>query len=158
MIQKLGLKNKIDIYEAVTRIRDTFEEFYITDKKERKYLRDLKLIEQLLRQQEIYALAQKEIKGLLLIYRQKGFRHYAKILAEDNTSARALIKFLIWNFSNSDIYIKIKKINPLVKYLLAENPFTKKAIFKFAGDRGKEILLYRKKEIKINRIGDKDGI
>jgi len=158
MIQKLGLKNKIDICEAVGRIRDTFEEFYITENKDRKYLRDLKLIEKLLKQQEIYALVQKEIKGLLLIYRQKGFRHYAKILAEDNASSRALIKFLIWNFSNSDIYIKLKKINPLVKYLLAENPVTKKTMFKFAGDRGKEILLYRKKEIKINQTGAKDGI
>lgn len=158
MIQKLGLKNKIDICEAVSRIRDVYEEFYITENKDRKYLKDLHLIEKLLKQQEIYSFSKKEITGLLLIYRQKGFRHFAKILAEDNISARALIKFLIWNFSYSDIYIKLKKINPLVKYLLAENPFTKKSMFKFAGDRGKEILLYRKKEIKINRIGAKDGI
>jgi hypothetical protein len=158
MIIKLSPKNKIDVYEAVTRIRDTFEEFYITHDKERKYLKDFRLIEKLLKQQEIFALQQKEIKGLLLIYKQAGFRRYAKILAEDNNSSKALIKFLLWNYSDTDMYIKLKKTNPLVRHLLHINPFTKTSMFKFAGDRGKEILLYRKKEIKINRIGAKDGL
>lgn len=127
----------MDILEFVKRIPDKYEDFYITINKNRVFLKDLDIIKKLLKRQTFYGLYNPFLTGIMLIYREKGFRPYLKILAEDYKSASNLIKFLIWNHSHEDLFIKIKKDNPI-------NKIMRKYGFIFHGGRGSEILLTRK--------------
>lgn len=150
MIQKLNYKFQIDVYDFAKTTNDRFQEFYVTIDRERKFLTDYSVLKKVLNTQEMYGLYDPELKGLLLIYREKGFRPYIKFLAKDNTTQGNLIKFLIWNFSNTDLYIKVKKTNSLSKFIQRYG-------FTFAGDRGEEILLFRKGEpTRKFIVGDKD--
>lgn len=149
MIYKVNYKRKIDIYEAVSRIKDYYKDFYITKNKERMFLTNLNFIEKILDTQDVYVLNDKEIKGVLLIYKEKGFRPYVKILADNQDSARNLFKFLIWNYLDKELFLKVKKDNPIIK-------IAQKYGFIFSGDRGQEILLFRKAEKRINK-GDKNA-
>ena len=142
MIRPLNLKDKISVYEFVIRTKDVYSDFYITLNKQRTFLTDLKLIEKLLKYQDVVALEESgEIKALLLIYKEKGFRPYIKILAEKTDYVYDLMKYINWNY-NCELFIKAKKVNPISK-------ISQKFFFNFIGDRGSEILLAKhKREIK----------
>jgi hypothetical protein len=142
MIRQLTLKDKISVYDFISRTKDVWEDFYITTNKSRVFLKDFKLIEKLLKYQTLVALEESgEIKALLLIYREKTFRPYVKILSEKNDYIYDMFKYLNWNF-NCELFIKCKKTNPVSK-------IAQKFFFNFIGDRGSEILLVRqKREIK----------
>lgn len=142
MIKKLNYKDSISVYEFVSRTKDVWEDFYITQNKQRTFLVNLKLIEKILKYQEVIALEESgELKALLLILREKGFRTYIKILSEKNDYVYDLMKYLNWNFT-CELFIKVKKTNPVSK-------IAQKFFFNFIGDRGQEILLIRqKREIK----------
>ena len=149
MIERLKPKQSLDFLEFVSRASDIHNDFYITINKVRTFFQDLRLIKKVVETQEVYALWEKELKGILIIYREKGFRPYIKILASSVKMQSDLVKYLIWNFSNKDLYIKLKKQNSLVKTLQRYG-------FIFAGDRGIEILLFRKGDKELRKIGDKD--
>jgi hypothetical protein len=149
MIERLKRKNLVDIFDFIYRVNDTYQDFYITIDKNRTFLKNYQIINKVIDRQELYGLFEGELKGILLIYREKGFRPYIKILATSKDSQLNLIKFLIWNFSNQDLYIKLKKRNPLSSLIQRYG-------FIFQGDRGEEILLFRKGEKSIRKIGDKD--
>jgi len=149
MIQRLNISNQVDVKEFIKNTKDYYSELYITYKKERLFLNNEYILEKILKHQEIYGVFEKELTGILLIYREKSYRPYVKILAKDRDSQSKLIKFLMWNFSEKDLYLKLKKENPLSKYIL-------KFGFVFLGDRGTEILLYRKGIKKINIFKPKD--
>jgi len=149
MIQRLNLSNLVDVKEFIKNTKDYYSELYITYKKERLFLNNEYILEKILKHQEIYGVFEKELTGILLIYREKSYRPYVKILAKDRDSQSKLIKFLMWNFSEKDLYLKLKKENPLSKYI-------QKFGFTFLGDRGTEILLYRKGIKKINIFKPKD--
>jgi hypothetical protein len=142
MIRKLIYKDSISMYEFILRTKDSYEDFYITTNKARVFIKNLKLIEKLLKYQDVVALEESgEIKALLLIYKEKGFRPYLKILAEKNDYVYDLMKYVNWNY-NCELFIKCKKINPISK-------ISQKFFFNFIGDRGQEILLAKhKREIK----------
>lgn len=65
-------------------------------------------------------------------------RKYLKILTKKPEDAKKYLDVIGWNCSEN-LYIKIKKTNPLKDILLANG-------FKFFGGRGKEILLMREGE------------
>jgi len=141
MIKRLNHKNATDMYEFCLRCPDKYEDWYITKNKTRLMIKDLKLIKNILKTQEVYALEDKEIKALLLILREKGFRSYIKILAEKTDYVYDLMKYVNWNY-NCELFIKAKKVNPISK-------IAQKFFFNFIGDRGSEILLAKhKREIK----------
>ena len=138
MIKRLTHKNAIDMYEFCLRCQDKYEDWYITKNKTRLMIKDLKLIENLLKTQEVYAIEEKEIKALLLILKEKNFRTYIKILSEKSDYVYDLMKYLNWNY-NCELFIKCKKTNPLSK-------ISQKFFFNFIGDRGSEILLIKNKK------------
>ena len=148
MIRKINYKNSIDVFEFINRVPDKYQDMYITKNKERIFLKDLKFIEKILNTQEVYISEDKEINGLLLIYREKGFRPYVKILADNKETERNLIKYLIWNYSDKDLFIKLKKENSIIKIIQRYG-------FVFSGDRGQEMLLFRKGEPRPTKSGDK---
>ena len=153
MITKINYTKSIDVYEAVSRIKDYYKDFFFTQDTHRIYLDDLKVIDKILDTQEVYVLEEKQIEGILIIYRSKGFRPYVKILASNYDTQRDMLKYLIWNFSEVDLFFKLKKENPLVKLV-------QKYGFVFIGNRGTfdkpgtEYLLYRKGEKKTIKLGD----
>ena len=137
MIERLTKRNMMDVYEFVQRVKDRFQDFYITQENQRLFLTDFKAIKKLLEKQEVYSIYDKGIKGLMIIFKEKGYRPYIKLLSETRHAESALVKYLMMNFSEQDLYIKLKKLNPLAKYI---------RYFGFieTGDRGQEILLFRK--------------
>lgn len=149
MIKRLNKKNLIDVYDFLLTIIDKEKDFYITINKERIFLKDsLKLIEKILKYHEVYGKFDSSLKAIYIIYREKGFRPYLKILAEKKLDYIDLIRFLKWQASEIELFCKLKKENSIIEYL-------HKAGFFKIGDRGKEILLI-KKPFKINKLISKD--
>jgi hypothetical protein len=147
MIQRINYKKLIDIYDFVLTCKDRYEDFYITKENKRLFLTDIKIAEKTIKYNEIYALYNKGIQGLLMITRDKGFRPYLKILAVDSKIEWNLLRFFSWNFYD-EIYAKLKISNPLVRTLQKQNRTTMKLIFGFInkGNRGAEVLLFRPKQ------------
>lgn len=138
MIQRLKLQNKLDVYEFLSRINDRFEDFYFTKNKERLFLKNnLFLIEKVLEKQECYGVFNNGLKAILIIVRDKGYRPYVKLLAENSKYTIDLLKFLKWNYFEKDLYFKLKKENPLSTMII-------KTGFIKIGDRGKELLFFKK--------------
>lgn len=145
MIRRLNHNDIANVLEFISRIKDNYQDFYITLNKQRVFLTDYKLIKKLLKYQEMYAIDDGQIHAILLIYREKGFRPYIKLLAEQNKFIHDLLKSLNWHF-NEEIFIKAKKFNPITNIAQTKN---RKGFaiygFEFLGARGKEILLIRRK-------------
>jgi hypothetical protein len=150
MIGKLTVKNKIDIVSFLLEFNDRFEDFYFTLDKERKFLKNnLSLIEKILSRQECYGYFNNGLKGLLIIYRSKGFRPYLKILTVDYNATNNLMKFFVWNKNELDIFCKLNTDNPIVNVI-------KKFGFFIKGNRGKEVLLFKKGFKTFTKLTPKD--
>ena len=150
MIKKLKIQNKIDVYEFLSRINDRYEDTYITVNKERKFLKkDWSLIEKVLQKQEVYGLFQNGLKVIMIIFKEKGFRPYVKLLSENSKYTIDMLKFLKWNFFEKDLYMKLKKENPLSEQI-------KKTGFVMIGNRGRELLFYKKGMKQLFEIIPKD--
>jgi len=142
MIQRLKEKNCIDFYEFFTRVEDKYFDFYITKEKNRLFFKNnWDLIKKTLKFQECYGLFNNGLRGILIITKDKGYRPYVKLLAENRKYTIDLLKWFRWNFSEQTLYFKLKKDNPLSKMIF-------KTGFVKIGDRGSEIL-FEKKGIKI---------
>jgi len=150
MIKKLKVPNKIDVYEFLSRINDRYEDTYITVNKERKFLKkDWSLIEKVLEKQEVYGLFQNGLKAIMIIFKEKGFRPYVKLLSENSKYTIDMLKFLKWNFFEKDLYMKLKKENPLSEQI-------KKTGFVMIGNRGRELLFYKRGMKQLFEIIPKD--
>ncbi len=151
MIQRLKEKNLNDIYEFLLRIPDRYDDLYITQDRERKFLKGNRLlIEKLLKYQEVYGLFHKELKGVLIVLHEKGFRPYIKILTENSKYNIDFLKFLKWNFLGVDLYCKFKKDNPISNQILRTG-------FAKIGDRGKEVLFFKKGIKVLHKLIPKDS-
>ena len=138
MIQKLKIKNVNDVADFLSKVNDRYEDFYITKDKNRHFLKNNRsLIKKILQYHEIYGLDNNGLRGLLIILHEKGFRPYVKLLAENSKYTIDLLKFLRWNYSEVDLYFKLKKQNPLSTMII-------KTGFVKIGDRGKELLFLKK--------------
>ena len=138
MIRKLTRKDNLSIYEFVSRVSNTYQDFYITKDKQRVFLTDRKLIDKILRYQDVYAVDDAgTFRAILLVYREKGFRPYIRILAEKNNYIYDLLKFLNWQY-NCEFFIKVKKTNPIAK-------ICQRFFWEFCGNRGEEILFVHKR-------------
>jgi len=141
MIQRLNKKYLYSVLAFVNECEDKWEDCYVTINKERKFLKNnIPLIKKILSRQEVYALIEKDIEGILIILHEKNFRPYVKCLAKDYKTTWSLVKFLNWNFSE-ELYAKLKTDNVLVKCLYRIG-------FQNRGFRGKELLLQRPKQEK----------
>jgi len=150
MIQKLKLQNLVDVYEFLSRINDRFEDFYITKEKERHFLKNNRsLIKKILEHQEVYGLFHNGLKAILIIIHDRGYRPYVKLLAENSKYTIDFLKFLKWNYFEKDLYFKLKKDNPLIEQI-------KKTGFIKIGDRGRELLFYKKGIKQLFKITPKD--
>ena len=124
--------------------RDQYSDFYITHERERLFLTDMKVCEKVfnlcLKHGDKCFISEKngDIVGVALItgYSDKFHRKYLKIFAQDKKVIDDLFKMITWQVEE-DLYIKIKKFNPV-------NFISQKWGFRFQGDIDKRVLLYRK--------------
>ena len=150
LITRATYKNSIDILEFINRVKDNFQDMYITENNARLFLTDLQLIKKILKTQEVFYYENSgEIKGLLIILKEKKFRTYLKILTTDYNATNALMKFFVWNRNEIDIFCKLKATNPIANVIRKFGFFVK-------GNRGKELLLEKKGFKTLNKIIPKD--
>jgi hypothetical protein len=150
MIQKLKLHDKTDVYEFLLRVTDRYEDFFITKEKERHFLKNnWILIEKTLKYQECYGLFDNGLKVVMIIIKDKGFRPYVKLLAENFKYTIDMLKFLRWTYFEKDLYFKLKKDNPLSTMII-------KTGFIKIGDRGRELLFFKKGLKQLYPITPKD--
>jgi hypothetical protein len=150
MILRLSEKDFLDVLLFSQAGYDRYKDFYITSERERNFLQDEKSVRSLLKKQACYGITEKDLKGMLIIYKEKGFRPYIKILAQNIKIENDLLKFLFWNYGHEDLYMKIKKENSLCRIL-------PKRGFVFQVNRGQEILFFRKGVPKSKKDGEEYG-
>lgn len=134
---KLSKKEEIIILTHLEEIEDAFRDFYITKNNLRLFLKDNpELLSESLKAGDKLVYGDEE--GLIFItgWSDNSPRKYVKILAIDGNSADRLLKAMAWEIK-TDLYIKIKKNNPLLAILKKNN-------YRFIGDRGLEVLLCKK--------------
>lgn len=143
-------KNLYDVIEFIQRCPDTYQDFYITKERNRLFLAEskIKTIQNILKYQDIFGLFEKDLKAILIVYKNKGFRTFLKILSENRNYYHDLLKFVNWNVKQ-EIYLKIKKSNPINKVIwLYYDKIKHKTVYRygweFLGLRGAEILYVRK--------------
>jgi len=133
---KLKKKEEFQVETLLSELTDYYGDFYITRNNLRLFIKEnIHLLFECLSKGDKIVYNDHEGIVLLTGYSDKAPRKYIKILSRDDSSADKLLKILIWQ-TDCDLWAKIKKNNPIKRVLQNNN-------FKFAGDRGKEILLKR---------------
>jgi len=131
--QLLSEKEKVKIENLINSIPDYFSDFYITKDNTRLFIRENQdLFFECLKRGDKIAWNEKGI-AFITGWSDKSSRKYIKILSEDEQSAEQLIKVTFWHVDCS-LFAKVKKDSPL-RRVLERNQF------RFAGDRGSQILL-----------------
>ncbi len=139
---KLTVPEKLKLKAILENLIDFYADFYLTKSNLRLFIKsniDL-LFEELDKGDQIVYCD----KGVLVIngYSDNRNRKYVKIICDDLKTGNKLIKTL--EKTEIDLFIKIKKTNPL-KEVLEHNGF------RFLKNRGKEVLMIKPK-CKENRI------
>lgn len=144
MIRILKAKDKVKFIEYCSEFIDKFEDNYITINRERCFLSNKSISTRVFnnimkRGDKCFILEENgNIKGALIIvgFSDKFPRKYIKCLSYDEKINFKLFDFLLMNYNNIEMYLKIKAINPLCKIINIFN-------FKSFGFRGKEILFVK---------------
>ena len=119
-------------------IQDLYGDFYLTKNNLRIYIKDNpEVLMECLKKGDKIAFDENGL-AVILGYSDKMPRKYLKILAKKPEDVKRYLQFLALTL-HEELYIKIKKNNPIKEVLIAEG-------FKFFGGRGKEILFMRKGE------------
>ena len=135
--RQLNKKEIREVESLINSILDNYSDFYITKNNLRLFIKEnTDLFFECLRKGD--KVAWDTERGIIFVtgYHDKSPRKYVKILAKDEKSAEDLIKVLFWH-TKENLYAKLKKNNPIRRVL-------QKNQFKFAGDRGREILLMKR--------------
>ena len=136
-VTQISKKDKKALDSILQEYVDVFSDFYMTKQNLRLFIKDNRhLLFDALKGGDKIAFSEDDGLAFVTGWSDNMERKYLKILAKDNESANKLLKVLLWNI-DTDLYIKIKKNNPILSTLQKNN-------FVFRGNRGKEILLVRK--------------
>jgi len=134
---QISKKEKVILEGILQEFVDDFRDFYITKQNLRLFIKDNShLLFEALKGGDKLVFSSQDGLAFVTGWSDKAERKYLKILAKDLESANKLLKVLMWHLK-TDLYVKIKKNNPLISVLQKNN-------FVFKGNRGKEILLLRK--------------
>lgn len=135
---KLSRKEVEEISILLQFLPDPYGEFFITRNNLRLYLKsNPSLLFKILAKGD-YIAYDTEGKGIALItgWSDESKRKYVKVLVSDNRVVDKLLKAISWKIK-IDLFCKLKKKNPLLKYFYNNN-------YVFFAGRGLEILLKRK--------------
>ena len=129
-------KERQELIGIMSELTDLFGDFYITKNNLRMFIKDNpNLLFDCLKNGDKIAYDERGI-AIVLGFSDNMPRKYLKILTKDSKALEDLLQIVCWNVTY-DLYIKIKKNNPIKDILIQYN-------FEFLGGRGKEILLVRK--------------
>jgi len=118
--------------------KDPYRDFYITKKRDRLFIKENPdVLFKNLKKGDLVAFSDKGL-AVILGFSDKSERKYLRVLAEDAKTIKDLLTVLSWNY-NLELYIKIKRNNP-IKEVLFEQGF-----FYFKGRGENEMLLKRNK-------------
>ena len=143
----LSKQDKKEINSLLDNISDLYSDFYITKENLRLYIKEnTHLLYEGISKKDKIVYGEE---GILFIhgFSDQSRRKYVKILSDNAENASKLIRFLNLQLTDIELYVKIKKENPILKSFQTKG-------FKFVGDRGKEILLCRKPikdDFKVNK-------
>lgn len=131
----LSEEDKKQVFSILDELVDIYSDFYITRNNIRLYIKEnIDILYKSLHNGD-KIIFNEEGMAIVTGWSDKSPRKYLKLIAKDDIIADRLIKNINWNISE-ELHCKIKKTNPLKNILLRNK-------WKFAGDRGKEILLKR---------------
>ena len=143
----LSKKDKKQVSSILDELVDIYSDFYLTKKNLRYYIKEnLDLLFKSLHNGDKIIFDEGGV-AFVTGWSDNSPRKYLKLISKNEKIANKLIKNINWNITEK-LYCKIKKRNPLKKILLKNQ-------WKFAGDRGKEILLKRE-PIKIKKRENKN--
>lgn len=134
---QISKKQRKSVEAILQEYTDEYRDFYITKSNLRLFIKENEhLLFEALKKGDKISFGSED--GIIFVtgWSDNSPRKYLKILAKDDKSADRLLKILLWNVK-TDLYIKIKKNNPVLSVL-------QKNSFVFKGSRGREILLTRK--------------
>lgn len=144
MIRLLKSKDRIRFIDYCKNYKDEFEDNYITVERGRKFFSEKTIANKIFnnimkRGDKCFIYEENEnIKGIMLIigFSDKFPRKYVKCIADNYNYSFRLFDFLLMNYDNLNLFIKIKRFNPLCKLM---------KIFKFnkIGLRGRETLFVK---------------
>lgn len=129
-----------------------YPDFYVTKNNQRLFLDNPDIIKKIFNTfikhgDKAYILEEKmQILGTIIVsgYADKFERKYIKLAAQNNTIARDLLRYFIWNHK-AECFLKIKKDNPILS-LINNRMFSYTASknwgFKFVSNRGTELLFH----------------
>jgi len=143
----LSKQDKKEINSLLDNISDLYSDFYITKENLRLYIKEnTHLLYEGISKKDKIVYGEE---GILFIhgFSDQSRRKYVKILSDNAENASKLIRFLNLQLTDIELYVKIKKENPILKSFQTKG-------YKFVGDRGKEILLCRKPikdDFKVNK-------
>jgi len=147
--QMLEKKERKMVESILSELSDVYSDFYITRNNLRLYIKEnLDLLYESLEKGDRIAYDSEGGIGLIIGYSDKSPRKYLKLIAKDERLADRIIKCVLWNIPE-ELFVKIKKNSPY-KQVFEKNGF------RFAGDRGQELLLCRKGLPQNNNINLKD--
>lgn len=137
IVSQLSEEDRKIIKEILYSITDIWGDFYITLDNYRLPIRENSDILYSLLDEGDKVIFDEGGNGLVIItgFAENRDRKYLKLLVNNLDIADQLLINLDQNCS-SNIYCKIKKLNPLKQILLQNN-------FEFKGGRGAEVLLYK---------------
>lgn len=133
---QLTKKEREEVRITLQEISDLYGDFYITKNNLRLFIKEnTDLLFDNLKKGDKIAFGEG-VFAYISGFADKVPRKYIKILSNDEEKTERLIK-VVFQQVKYDLYAKVKKNNPLKRTL-------QRLGFRFAGDRGKEILLERK--------------
>jgi len=140
VITPITYQKTLDVFEFLSKKIDRYNEFYVYLGQEKCYLKNLKEITKALKRRQIYASYKPNMKGLLTVWLAKD-KASIKYIADSNKISNDLIRYLLGNWGDRDLYLTFNKSNPTVKYI-------QRFGFRLFKIEGNEVILFRVKEIR----------
>jgi hypothetical protein len=139
-------------------------DIFITKNNTRIYLsQDANALKYLLKTQTVFGLYEEGLQGIMVILKEKNYRTFLKVCANNRKTLNALLKYFLWNHCSTEIYVKVHK-NSQFNSIISQSIKGEKSFFgfKFLGYREKpyqEVLWHRPKTEKPEvRIKEEDLI
>ena len=132
----LSDKEKKNVTSLLLELSDIYGDFYITKNNLRLFIKENQnVLFDALKHGDKIAFDENGV-AVVCGFSDKADRKYLKILTKDLSHIDGYLKVIAWNL-DCDLFAKVKKNNPLKEAL-------EKNYFRFAGNRGTEVLLVRR--------------